>query len=81
MKNKYNINIEENSVRIYINNILHLKLKQDELIGIQSWMFGYGKSRKYHIELTTKTQTIELVYNLEDKWKSILDLLDKNNLW
>lgn len=81
MKNTYSLKILKKQVKIYINNIIHLAIKQDELIGIHSWLMGYNDDRKYCIEFTTKTNTIISEYDEIEKWKAILALLDKNEIY
>ncbi len=80
-KNKYSLILSHKLIKIMINKTLHLAIKQDELIGIQSWLKGDGSDRKYCIEFTTKTTAMLSEYDSEDKWKSILNLLNKKNLY
>ncbi len=80
MKNKYSLIIDKKQIKIFINDILHLSIMQNELISIQSWIIGYNSDRKYCIEYTTKTQVINSEYDNIKKWKSILNLLNKNSV-
>ena len=34
------ISVADNQVKIYLNEIIHLLIKQDQLVGIQSWTTG-----------------------------------------
>lgn len=78
-----NITIDNNtnSIKIYINDILHLAIKKEDLIGIESWVDGENERKRWHIEYTTKTTTIESEYDNIDKWIAILKLLDNEIIW
>lgn len=65
-------------IKIYIDKILHLSIRKEDFIGLQSWIEGEGESKEYIIEYVFKTTTIVSEYDSIDKWKSILNLLDKN---
>lgn len=75
---KSSIQIKDNNIKIFIDGILHLSIKHDELIGFQSWILG-DDEKIYCIEYYTKSKDILTEYNNFEKWKSILGLLDKNN--
>jgi hypothetical protein len=76
------ISISKSAIKIYIDDVLHLIFKQEELIGVQSWVAGDGdKVRKYYIEYYTKTQTILTEYDEQEKWYKILKKLDDENLF
>ena len=77
---KIELKINKKQIKIYIDDILHLSIVREELISIQSWIMGYDGYRKYHIEYTTKTNTIESEYDNIEKWKKILKLLDENEI-
>ncbi len=81
MKNKYKLIISNKQIKIFINDILHLSIKQKQLVGIQSWIMGYDADRKYCIEYTLKTSVVLSEYDDAEKWKSILDLLNKNDIF
>jgi len=67
-------------LKVYFNESLHLTLKLDDLIGIQSWIEG-DINKKYFIEYYLKDNSIQCEYNVIEKWLTILDLLDKENLF
>lgn len=78
---KFDVLVKDNNIKIYINRVLFLSLKKDEIIGLQSWIRGDEKL-KYCIEFYTKSGTEILTeYDELYKWKSILDLLDKNEIF
>jgi len=81
-KNVYKAIVENGSVKIYINDILHVCVKQKNFIGFQAWREGSETREKYHvIEYYTKDKTFKTEYNEREKWISILDLLDKLKLF
>lgn len=76
----FKLSIADNQIKIYLNDTLHLCLKQDELIGIQSWVKG-DTHQSYWIEYTLKDREILTGYDCIEKWKEVLKLLDSNNLF
>lgn len=63
-------------LKIYIKQILHLHIRVDDFIGIQSW---YDRMGVYYIELYFKnSNTINLEYSEENVWLKILLLFDTN---
>ncbi len=72
--------VEGRYLKIYFGDVLHLLLKTDEFVGLQSWVTGY-KKQSYYIEFTTKTTTILTGYDKKAKWEKVLKLLDENEIW
>jgi len=72
---------KDNQIKIYFNDVIHLTLRQDNLLGFQSWILG-DEHETYWIEYTMK-DGVEILtgYDKIDKWKTILELLDKENLF
>ena len=65
-----------NQIKIYINDLLHLCIKIDEYIGMQSWIDDYSKYR-YNINFNFKNNTdILCEYDDRNLWVSILKQLD-----
>jgi hypothetical protein len=63
-------------LKLRINGLLHLRIKLDAIVGIQSWYEG-DEHRTYYLEFTTKyPQEILSVYESRDLWADILKLLD-----
>lgn len=58
--------------RIFINGILHLSIKIEELVGVQSYK---NEPTKYSIDYYLRTGIIKTEYDREDTWKGILLLL------
>ena len=77
---KIKVLVSNGFIRIYINDVPHLFIKQDELVGFQSWIVGEGETIKYIIEYTTKSGEILCEYDTPKKWKTLLRLLDKTIL-
>lgn len=77
-KLRYSCEVLENTVKIFINDILHVVIKQDEVIGLQSWISG-EKRKLYHIEYYFRQNGyFYSEYDCYDKWKNILGLLNTN---
>lgn len=74
---KISLSIEDDSIKILIDNILHLSVNQNRLLGIQSWV----GSDKYIIQFYMKGNNIICEYNNKKKWEKILSLLSCNNLY
>lgn len=69
--------IENGYFKIFINNTLHLQFRIEDYLGMQSWIYPY-KATPYHIEFTLKSKaTILCQYDNIDKWKKILELINK----
>jgi hypothetical protein len=71
-----NVSVTFYQVKIYINDILHLKFYREEFIGFQSWIDG-DKTKSYNIQYTFKTTTILCEYDSIERWKEILKKLDE----
>jgi len=80
MPNIYEVIAIDNSIKIYINETLHVSIRHDELVGFQSWIMG-EKYKKYVIEFYTKTNSFTTEYNDIDKWKNILAKLDDCHMY
>lgn len=82
MKNKFDIKItvKDGQIKIFIGGIIHLLIRQDELIGIHSWILG-DDHRSYWIEYTLRNREILTAYDEAEKWETIMGLLDEQNLF
>lgn len=67
---------DSEDIRIYIDNVLHLRIPRDENLKLQSWVEGDTKT--YVIELWVKNHTDQMVYDNKSLWTEILRVLDKN---
>jgi hypothetical protein len=59
-------------LKIYLCGLLHLALRQKDLIGVQSWM----NDGMYLIEYTTTDQEVLTEYDDRQKWEALLHKLD-----
>lgn len=63
------LKIEGNSLRIYLDGIMHVSLLLDKLVGIQSYRFS---PNRYCIEYVMSGNKIESWYDKEEVWMEIL---------
>lgn len=74
---KISLSIKDDSIKIFIDNILHLSLNQDKLLGVQAWV----SSDKYIIQFYMNGNSIVCEYGNNKMWKKVLKLLEQNNLY
>lgn len=68
----------ENNIRIYINDVLHLLIRKDELVNVRSYYISADKNPDpFFIELTYRTTKVICQYDNREKWMQILNLLNK----
>jgi hypothetical protein len=75
MFDKAKIRVVKNTknIKIYISNSLHLSVKTNEFIGLQSWIDDdYFVIQYYFSDGTTITSE----YDIQAKWEAILQQLD-----
>lgn len=65
---------DSEDIRIYINDILHLRLPRDKHIKIQSWIEGHTKT--YVIEIWCAGHLDRCIYDNKKLWKQVLSALD-----
>jgi len=80
------INVFQNrhSLKIYINEKLHLFIKQKDLVGLQSWYSSTTEAerqcgffeKKYVIEYITTRNVITTEYNKIEMWEEVLRLIN-----
>jgi len=62
-------------IRIYFSGCLHLSINLHNLVIIQSWI---SNSKQYYIQFSwSDGANVTCGYDCIDKWKSVLDILDK----
>lgn len=61
-------------IKVYINGKLHLSVRKDELVGLQSWIEGEGC---WCIDWELKDKTIYCEYSDIQIWSDILSEADK----
>ncbi len=65
------------SLRIYINDLLHVDVKMENYIAFQSWFEG-SQNKLYFIEFYFKEgEPLLLGYDERSTWESILKILDE----
>lgn len=70
---KSEISILGDEIKIFINDILHLSFKE-KILSIQSW----GEQNKFwKIEIKTEHTSTLVEYDSQEKWRQILELLNK----
>lgn len=74
---KVEVKTSFNTIRILINDVLHVALKKDEFVGVQTWIEGTGK---WCIEYHLKTTSILTEQDSKEKWEAIIKELEKIEL-
>ncbi len=67
---------DSEDIRIYIDNILHVRIPRDNDLKLQSWVEGNTKT--YVIELVVNGHSDQLVYDNKNLWVQVLKVLDEN---
>lgn len=67
---------DSEDVRVYVDNILHVRFPRDKNIKLQSWIDGHSKT--YTIEIFVKNSCVKMVYDNKQKWEKVLKLLDEH---
>ena len=76
MASQVTVQMRYNALTVSFGDITHLRLDVTKYLGHQSWRQGYG-NKKFVIEITMAGGIITCDYDREDKWKEVLDGLDK----
>ena len=74
------LEISDGAISILFNKQLHLLIKEKEFVGLQSW-FTDDKPTKYFIEFYLKTGKIKCEYTCIGRWKQVLELFNKYNIF
>jgi hypothetical protein len=80
MRNLFTLVTENGHLKVRCAGILHVCLKMEDLVAIQSWKED-DKDNRYYVEYTLKKGRVLSRYNELRKWKAVLKLLDKAQLW
>ena len=67
---------DSEDIRIYIDNVLHLRIPRDSNIKLQSWL--ETDTKLYIIEIWCAGNTDLMEYEDKNLWIEILNTLDKN---
>ena len=74
------IKIKDGCVKIYVNGLIHVCMKHDEIVGFESWIMGNDENN-FVIEYYLKSGVeIHTNYSERHRWIAILKLLDENNI-
>lgn len=65
--------IRFNTIKIYVNEVLHLSFFKTKKVTIESWIEGAGH---YIIEINTGDVLLLCEYDSPEKWKAVLEALD-----
>lgn len=68
--------VKFNRLRVYLNGAMHISIKFDDIVGVQSFIID----NYCHIEYYTKETVIESTYLRKDTWLRILKALEKINI-
>jgi hypothetical protein len=71
---KVELLIDHYTIKLMIDELIHVYLLRDEFVGFQSWA---DKKDQYSIEFYTKTNSILTEQDNKDKWLAILRELNK----
>ena len=71
---------QDSAVTIRFLGVVHFKFRAKDLISIQAWMNGVDK-KIYSIEYRFKDCATRCEYDVEFKWKKILELLDRASIF
>lgn len=66
---------DSEDIRIYFDNILHLRFPRNKNIILQSWI--QKNTRLYYIQIDIENQTVKIEYENKQIWKEVLKQLDK----
>lgn len=67
--------ISHASVKVYINDILHIHFVREKFLGMQCWQ--YEAEAMFYIELTLEGGVIKCDYDRRELWLGILAELEK----
>jgi hypothetical protein len=65
---------DSEDIRIYFDNILHLRFPRNKNIILQSWI--QNNTKLYYIEINVDHRIIRIEYENKDTWKEVLKLLN-----
>jgi len=67
---------DSEDIRVYVNNILHIRIPRDKKIKIQSWIEGHSKT--FVIEIWCSGHSDYVAYDNKPMWEKVLKVLDEN---
>jgi hypothetical protein len=66
---------DSEDIRVYIDDILHIRIPRDKNIWLHSWIEGHSK--KYMVKIHTKKHTDLFEYDNKKLWVDILTQFEK----
>lgn len=72
---KITSNISQASIKIYINDVLHIHYKRDKFVSLQSWQ--YESEQMFYIEVILDGDVMTCDYDNRTLWTGILAELNK----
>lgn len=75
------VEVQWNTVIVYVNDVLHAKFKKEDLVAIQSWIEGYDNDATYHIQYKFKDTKMRAEYWDINHWKEVLRVLNEAELF
>lgn len=67
--------ISQASVKVFVNDVLHIHYLRDKYLGLQSWQ--YGTEQMFYIEIILIDGIVLCDYDRHDMWVNILAELAK----
>lgn len=67
--------ISHASIRIYVNDVLHIHIVREKFLGLSSWL--YEREEMYYIEVVLRGGNITVDYDRRDLWTLVLAELGK----
>lgn len=64
------------SVKVYVNEILHIHFVRDRLVGVSSWQYE-TEGGLYYIEIVLDGGCVSVDYDRRDMWLGVLAELEK----
>lgn len=75
---KITSNISHASVKIYVNDVLHIHFMREKFAGLSSWQYEKeGSAGLYYIEIALDGGGITVDYDRSDMWFGVLAELAK----
>ena len=69
------VKIEDGWLKIYINGVLHHRIKTIDIVAIETWIYDDRYFIEYFVKY--KTRSIFCEYNSREKWQHIIEKIDK----
>ena len=75
---KITSNISHASVKIYVNDVMHIHFVREKFAGLSSWQYETeGAAGMYYIEIVLDGGNVTVDYDRRDLWLGVLTELEK----